>query len=248
MGFKPGDTVVYVGDLYSDLERGRRYSVQGVRVSEGGVIMLSGGFTPRSSGEFISLNEYQLAAGDVVSLLEDDHPCVGLTKGVDYVVEFTVDLGCLVRVVGSPHLYNRWRFKLVRRAELSPPSQPTPTYRTAGWDIPQTVLGIPEGFTLVRIGIPNKGERYLDIEGNVITAGADTYSSKNYVIVTQDKPKTRKILLKEWIVWDVEGEERTTWSVIRPNRFNQRDQKLVSPVPWVNAVETGATREMEVPC
>jgi len=49
-------------------------------------------------------------------------------------------------------------------------------------------------------------------------------------------PKTRTVVLKEWIVWDYEGEERLLWTADCPD------------VVWIHAIATGNERTVEVPC
>ncbi len=94
----------------------------------------------------------------------------------------------------SHHYYDASRFELVM-----------PETQVLG------VPGVPEGYRLVRIGVPKDGELIV-ASGEKVSVAKCLMSA--YAIVEKivpDPPKTRSVVLNKYIYWDSEGLERITY-------------------------------------
>jgi hypothetical protein len=66
------------------------------------------------------------------------------------------------------------------------------------------LLGLPDGYRLVRIGRPDVGESYLD-GSHVVRYCAVNCMTQGWAIVEKiepPKPKTRSVVLNRYLVWD----------------------------------------------
>lgn len=91
---------------------------------------------------------------------------------------------------------------------------------------PSGVPGVPEGYRLVRIGPPKKGELYLDWHGRVAQAPFD-FEGRNTVVV-EKTTKTERLWV--WVdketgeatdQWFVDGEAKVSTATIREVRTNK---------------------------
>ena len=96
---------------------------------------------------------------------------------------------------------------------------------------PRQVPGVPEGYRLVRIGPPKKGELHLDWHGKVLPAPFD-YDGLNHVVL-QRTTKTERL----WIVVDLhDGTTSKEWVT--------DGVKYLAPGSRYNTIETRQTREV----
>ena len=68
------------------------------------------------------------------------------------------------------------------------------------------LLGLPDGYRLVRIGRPDVGESYLD-GSHVVRYCAVNCMTQGWAIVEKiepPKPKTRSVVLNRYLVWDAD--------------------------------------------
>jgi hypothetical protein len=91
---------------------------------------------------------------------------------------------------------------------------------------PRAVLGVPEGYRLVRIGQPLTGEYYLNWGGEVVKAPFDFMSKNN--VVLEKTTKTERLWV--WVdvetgeavdIWFVEGEAKCSTATVREVRTNK---------------------------
>lgn len=96
---------------------------------------------------------------------------------------------------------------------------------------PQVVPGVPEGYRLVRIGPPMKGELHMTWEGEVVKAPYN-YAGKNHIVL-EKTTKTERL----WIVVDLhDGTTSKEWVADGANYLTSGRR--------YNAIETQQTREV----
>ena len=96
------------------------------------------------------------------------------------------------------------------------------------------VPGIPDGYRLVRIGTPEIGEYVLDSAGGTQKISHDC-AAKNYVIVEPMKPKTKKVKMRQYMLYF-----RGFWSLSTHGEKAPGESTAWTEVP-------GSEIEVEVP-
>lgn len=106
----------------------------------------------------------------------------------------------------------------------------------------QQIPGVPEGWRIVRFGLPKEGEYLLDEGGQPGAAHFDFIEQHCLIVerIEPEKPKTRKIVLHEYACL-CNGDWCISWNSTHPSSWGGDFTECEVCVP------TGNTREIEIP-
>ena len=81
-----------------------------------------------------------------------------------------------------------------------------PAEETVSNEVEKQVPGVPDGYRLVRIGAPKKGEFFITSYNMVVRADENMYEYCWPVVekIEPAKPKTRSVVLNRYLVWDAD--------------------------------------------
>ena len=167
--------------------------------------------------------------GDKVRLLEDYTSFPAGTEGV--VTKITNGPfngeGSLI-YTDRIHGAFAWRFELIGDEEVKP--EPT-------------LPGVPVGYRAVRYGTLIQGDYYASY--GKADKWTDPEESRGHYLIIEPieplKPKTRTVTLREYVVWNVEGQE----AVLECSGDPMESTDFYTA--WEGAHPTGNVREIEIP-
>ena len=133
------------------------------------------------------------------------------------------------RLVGLRDVWDTDKFDLYVEPQPEPVTVTEPSV--------QQIPGVPDGYQLVRIGAPKKGEQYLDLNGGISNADCDWWKTNIPVIEPivppappTPIPTTVKVQLNRYLVGDLKnGKVCVCTCTAEYAEFNMSSYRLLGP-------------------